>query len=154
MESLLRPGQLVPNFTLLDSQGEPLRRTIYRGRKHLLLVFLPALADEAGRAYLRALGDLYAEIRAAAGEVLAVLPAVPAELAELRRDLALPFPLLSDPDRAAAARYLPRGAQAGVFVVDRYGELYYGAPAPASAQLPAPGEILAWLSAVDHQCVI
>lgn len=154
MESLLRPGQLVPNFTLLDSQGEPLRRTLYRGRKHLVLAFLPALADEAGRAYLRALDDLYADIRVAAGEVLAVLPAQPAELAELRQDLGLAYPLLSDPDRATAARYLPRGTQAGVFVVDRYGELYYGAPVPTSAQLPTPGEILAWLNAVDHQCVI
>ena len=154
MEALLRPGQLVPNFTLLDSQGEPLRRTIYRGRKHLVLAFLPAVADEAGRAYLRALADRYADIRAAAGEVLALLPASPDELAELRRDLALPFPLLSDPDGATGARFLPRGAQAGVFIVDRYGELYHGAPVRSSAELTAPDEILVWLNAVDHQCVI
>lgn len=154
MEALLRPGQLVPNFTLLTSQGEPLRRTIYRGRKHLVLVFLPAAADEAGRAYLRALGDRYADIRAAAGEVLAILPASPAELAELRGDLALPFPLLSDPDRATGARFLPRGTQAGVFIIDRYGELYHGAPAATSAGLTDPGETLVWLNAVDHQCVV
>ncbi len=154
IEPLLKRGQFVPNFTLPDSQGEPLRRSIYRGRQHLALVFLPDASDGAAQDYLRGLATRHAEIRAAAAEVLAILPAAPVDLALLRQEQGLPFPLLSDADGATAARFLPQDAHAGLFVVDRYGELYHGTAAPDAASLPPVAEVPEWLAAVDHQCVI
>ncbi|GAB4214031.1 MAG: hypothetical protein OHK0022_51960 [Roseiflexaceae bacterium] len=154
IEPLLKRGQLVPNFTLPDSQGEPLRRSIYRGRQHLVLVFLPHPADWAAHDYLRDLAARHPEVRSAAGEVLAILPAAPAELAWLRRELGLPFPLLADADGDTTARFLPHDCHAGVFVVDRYGELYYGTTAADAVGLPPVGEVQEWLVAVDNQCVI
>ncbi|HEU4326606.1 MAG TPA: redoxin domain-containing protein [Roseiflexaceae bacterium] len=154
IEPFLKRGQLVPNFTLPDSQGEPLRRSIYRGRQHLALVFLPNASDPAAHDYLRGLAARHAEIRAAAAEVLVILPAAPAELAWLRHELGLPFPLLSDANGETATRFLPQDAGVGLFVVDRYGELYYGITAPDVTGLPVTDEVPEWLAAVDNQCVI
>jgi len=46
MEPILRRGAVVPSFTLPDAEGWPVQRAQYRGRQHLLLVFLPSAADE------------------------------------------------------------------------------------------------------------
>jgi peroxiredoxin len=152
MESILRRGQVVPTFTLPDTGGAPIRRTAYRGTKNLVLAFLPDVEDDGARAYLRALAQSYESLRAETGEVLAILRGDRAAIAEARRELALPFPLLHDADGAATARFLPPEARAGVFVTDRYGELYFAAPTNETTTLPPVAEILAWLEAIDRQC--
>jgi peroxiredoxin len=154
MESILKRGQVVPSFTLPDSEGAPVRRTAYRDRRNLVLAFLPSAADDGARAYLRALADGYTGIRAETGEVLAILRDDQRSIAAARRELELPFPLLSDADGATTARFLPPKAHAGVFVTDRYGELYFAAPAADSATLPPIAELQEWLAAIDRQCAI
>jgi peroxiredoxin len=152
MESILRRGRVVPTFTLPDTAGAPVRRTTYRDKKNLVLVFLPSAEDDGARAYLRALAQGYEALRAETGEVLAILRGDRAALAEARRELALPYPLLHDADGAATARFLPPMARAGVFVTDRYGELYFAAPAADTTSLPPIAELQAWLEAIDRQC--
>ena len=152
MESILQRSQVVPTFTLPDSTGAPVRRTAFRDRKNLVLAFLPGVADEGARAYLRALAEGYAGIQAETGEVLAILRGDPAALAEARRELELPYPLLSDAAGAASARFLPPAARAGAFVTDRYGELYFAAPAADTATLPPIADLHDWLAAIDRQC--
>ena len=152
MESILRRGQVIPTFTLPDTAGAPVRRTAYRDKQNLVLAFLPDAADEGTRAYLRALAVDYASLRAETGEVLAILRGAGAAISEAQRELALPFPLLHDADGAVSARFLPPTARAGVFVTDRYGELYFAAPAAGTATLPPIAEIQAWLEAIDRQC--
>jgi peroxiredoxin len=152
IESILRRGQVIPTFTLPDTTGAPVRRTAYRGKQNLVLAFLPDAEDDGARAYLRALARSYAALRAETGEVLAILRGGQAPIADARRELALPFPLLRDADGAATARFLPPMARAGVFVTDRYGELYFAAPAADTATLPPTDEILGWLEAIDRQC--
>jgi tetratricopeptide (TPR) repeat protein len=154
MESILRPGQVVPTFTLPDTAGAPVRRTAYRDKQNLVLVFLPSAEDDGARAYLRALAEGYAAFRAETGEALAIVRGDGAAIAAAQRELALPFPLLHDADGAATARFLPPTAHAGVFVTDRYGELYFAAPAADTASLPPTAEIQAWLEAIDRQCAI
>jgi peroxiredoxin len=152
MESILRRGQVVPTFTLPDTTGTPVRRTAYRDKKNLALAFLPDAKDDGARAYLRALAQSYEALRAETGEVLAILRGDQAAIADARRELALPFPLLHDADSAVTARFLPPTARAGVFVTDRYGELYFAAPSASTAALPPVAEIEAWLEAIDRQC--
>jgi peroxiredoxin len=152
MESILRRGQVVPTFTLPDTDGAPVRRTAYRDKKNLVLAFLPDAEDDGARAYLRALAQGYESFRAETGEALAILRGDRATIAAARSELALPFPLLHDADGAATARFLPPAARAGVFVTDRYGELYFAAPAADTASLPPITEIQAWLEAIDRQC--
>jgi peroxiredoxin len=152
MESILRQGQVVPNFSLPDSDSMPVRRTAYRDKRNLVLVFLPSTADQGARAYLRALAENYPAIRAETGEVLAILHSDQPAAAMTKRDLELPFPVLADADGAATARFLPPGAQAGAFVTDRYGELYFAAPAAGAAALPPVAELSDWLVAIERQC--
>ena len=152
MDSILRRGQVVPTFTLPDTAGTPVRRTAYRDKKNLVLAFLPDAEDDSARAYLSALAQGYAALRAETGEVLAILRGDRAAVADAQRDLALPFPLLHDADGAVTARVLPPAARAGVFVTDRYGELYFAAPTASAASLPMIDEIKDWLEAIDRQC--
>jgi peroxiredoxin len=154
MESILRRGQVVPTFTLPNTEGAPIRRTAYRGTKNLVLAFLPGAEDEGVRAYLRALADAYPNIQAETGEVLAIVRDTEAAIAEARHELRLPFPLLADADGAATARFLQPASPAGVFVTDRYGELYFAAPTADTYSLPPLAEIKAWLEAIDRQCAI
>ena len=152
MESILQRGQVVPTFTLPDTTGTPVRRTAYRDRKNLVLAFLPNAEDDGARAYLRALAQGYESLRAETGEVLAIMRGDRVAIAEAQRELGLPFPLLHDADGAVSARFLPPKARAGVFVTDRYGELYFAAPTTDTATLPPISEIQAWLEAIDRQC--
>lgn len=154
MESLLRHGQVVPTFTLPDSDGASVRRSAYRDKRNLVLVFLPGAGDDGAQAYLRALAEGYAAIQAETGEVLAILRGDQAAAAALKRDLALPFPVLADADGATTARFLPPAARAAVFVTDRYGELYFAAPAARAASLPPVATLHDWLVAIDRQCSI
>ena len=153
METTLKRGEVVPNFTLPNTAGEAIRRSAYRGKQHLALLFIPTAEEEAARSYLRAMADIYDTITAASGEVLAVVRDSPAALAEAKEDLALPFQLLSD-DGTATQRFVPSPAHAGVFVTDRYGELYFSAVTEDAHDLPPPGELQSWLEAVDNQCSI
>lgn len=154
MESILKRGQVVPTFTLPDTDDRPVRRAAYRGQKHLVLVFLPAAHDDGARSYLRALADGYADMRAAGGEVLAIIHDDPPAAAEARDELELPFPVLVDADGRVTARFLPRTTRAGALVTDRYGELYYAAPTADTTTLPPIAELQSWLEAIDNQCAI
>src|SRR5262245_48107854 len=120
MESILRRGQVVPTFTLPDSDGVPVRRTAYRDKRNLVLVFLPSAEDQGARGYLRALAENYTAIRAETGEVLAILYGDQPAVVEMKRGLDLPFPVLADAHGTVTARFLPPGAHTGVFVTDRY----------------------------------
>lgn len=154
MENLLKRGQVVPTFTLPDTTGKSIRRSAYRGKQHLVLAFLPSVQDDAARAYLRALAAAHPALLATSGEVLAIIRAEVTAIAAARHDLELPFPLLSDADGMVTQRFLPDSARAGVFVTDRYGELYYSAPAADATALPPISELHDWLTAIDNQCAI
>jgi peroxiredoxin len=152
MESILQRGQVVPTFTLPDSDGVPVRRTAYRDKRNLVLAFLPGAEDEDARAYLRALAEVYSTVRAETGEVLAILRGDQSAADKLKRDLALPFPVLADADGATTVRFLPPTARAAAFVTDRYGELYFVAPTAYAASLPLVAELCDWLVAIERQC--
>src|SRR5258706_7627024 len=113
MESILRRGQVVPTFTLPDSDGVPVRRTAYRDKRNLVLAFLPSAEDDGARAYLRALADSYAAVRAETGEVLAILRGDQSAADKIKRDLELPFPVLADAGGTATACCLSPAGVAG-----------------------------------------
>lgn len=152
MESILKRGEVVPNFTLPNADGQPVRRSAFRGKQHLVLLFLASGEEEFARGYLQALGRAHPAVQAAGGEVLVITHDQPSVLTATQQDLDLPFHLLSDVDGAAWQRFLPPEAQAGGFVMDRYGELYFSAPTASVRDLPPANEFVEWLEAVDNQC--
>jgi peroxiredoxin len=149
VEPILQTGQIIPTFTLPNMQGRPIRRTDYRGQRHLVLVFLPSIEDQGANAYLRALADGHQAIRGAGAEVLAIVRGVAASAS-----VDLPFPVLLDANGAVTARFVPEAARAAVFVTDRYGELYYYKVSAETTHLPLVNTLVDWLTAIDNQCVI
>lgn len=147
----LEPGAVAPNFTLAAAGGGQVTRSAYRARRHLAIVFLPVV-DLPAREFLEALAAAYAAIAAAGAEVLAVVGDPGASPEGLLAALPVPFPLLLDPAGKAFGRFMPDGATHGVFILDRYGALrqQWTLTAPP---LPPPAELVAWLEAVDNQCV-
>jgi peroxiredoxin Q/BCP len=148
----LEVGKPAPNFTLPAAAGGTIKRSAYRARKHLALLFLPVV-DLPSREYLEALRDCYAEIREADGEVLVVVSDRGASAEGLQAALDVPFPLLLDPDGAATSKFLPDGAAYGVFILDRYATLH-AQWALTARPLPNIQELIDWLNVVDRQCVL
>ncbi len=153
METALKRGEVVPNFTLPNTAGEPVRRSAYRGKQHLVLLFMRTVEEDSARAYLQAMANTCAAIQAASGDVLAVFRDSREMLAEAKKELALPFQLLAD-DGTATRRFVPSEMNAGAFVIDRYGELYFSGIAEDARGLPPASELQSWLEAVDNQCSI
>lgn len=148
----LELGKPAPNFSLISVLGGTVKRSAYRARKHLVVLFLP-FVDLPAREYLEALRACYAAIREADGEILAVVTDTGASAEGLQAAVELPFPLLLDPGGEAARRYLPDGAVMGLFILDRYGALraQWTLTAPP---LPPVQEIVDWLYAIDRICVL
>jgi peroxiredoxin Q/BCP len=96
-ERRLQPGDVAPEFTLSDADGNEVSLASLRG-KRVIIYFYPAAMTpgctrEAGD-FRDSLGDLHA----AGITVLGISPDAPAKLARFRDEERLTFPLLSDPD--------------------------------------------------------
>lgn len=148
----LEVGEMAPNFTLPTVSGGELTRSAYRARRHLALIFLP-FVDLPTREYLETIAGRYSAFRGAGSEAIAVVTDAGANADGLRAALDVPFPLLLDPNGVVAARFLPDGAPLGVFVLDRYGELRHQW-ALTAPPLPPVDDLIAWLEAIDNQCVL
>ncbi len=148
----LEIGAMAPNFTLPTVTGGSVKRSSYRGRKHLALIVLP-FVDLTSREYLEELRERYGEIRAEDGEVLVLVTDQGASAEGLRAAIEVPFPLLLDPGGVAASRLLPDGASHGLIILDRYGAVW-AQWALTGPPLPPVDEILAWMTVIDCQCVL
>lgn len=148
----LELGPVAPGFKLPAVQGGELGRGDYRGRRHLAIIFLPAV-DLPAREYLTDLAGRYGAVCDLGSEVLAIVTDPGANADGLKAALDLPFPLLLDRESKAASRYLPDGASHGVFILDRYGALRHQWTLTAPP-LPPVDELIAWLQTVDYMCVL
>lgn len=138
----------VPLFTLPDKYGEPLNLAKQRGRNHLvLLVFRASVQPQT---YLQELAGSADEWKQLPARGLVVVP---------DEDSAgalgtLPFTVLIDSDGRVQERFLPQGAVAGVFALDRYGALYHQWLVADAGGLPTAADIDGWLQAISMQCSI
>lgn len=112
-----QPGELVPDFFGRAADGRTVYRREYRGRRHLVLCFVAALADDARRALHAALAARHPAMRAAGAEaVVFVCDGASAEAAPC------PYPVLGDAGGRMHERY---GAATTPLLIaaDRYGEV-------------------------------
>jgi peroxiredoxin Q/BCP len=116
---MLTVGDDAPDFELLNSAGQPVRLSDYRGQR-VILFFFPK-ADTPG-CTIQACGfrDQFPKIEAANATVLGVSPDKPAALAKWRAKENLPYELLSDPEHEVAERYAVWGEK------NLYGRNYMG----------------------------
>ncbi len=148
LEPLLRAHKVVPLWTLPDKYGEPFNLAKKRGRAHFLLLVCGEGADPAP--FLQQLAPVMPAIRTLPAEGIVVVPS---------EDAAGPlsthsFTVLVDAEGSVRARFLPEGAAAGLFLLDRYADLYRQWLVASIGELPSPEEISGWMEAISNQCGI
>jgi hypothetical protein len=151
----LRAGQRIPPLSLHTPDGRTIRAWDFKQKKNLVIAFLDAdcalCAD-----FLRQLAVRAADLREREAIALAVfLTPPPATLTDF-----LPNQVIAGCDMPGhgARAYLGEDAfsahglgRGGVFVADRYGELFL--PGPLSAhQFPVVREIFRWLEQIEMAC--
>ena len=101
---MLEPGRSAPAFALPDQNGQTVRLSDYRGRP-LILYFYPKDSTPGCTRQAKAFAEAYDRFRAAGIEVLGISRDSAASHRRFAEKNALPFPLLSDPERLAIEAY-------------------------------------------------
>ncbi len=145
LEAILPLHKVVPAWTLPDAAGQPFSLFKPRGRAHTLLLVAAAGVDVDG--YLAEVAPHLVELQSLPARGIAVLgaakpPTVP------------PWTTLADRDGHVAQLYLPAGAQVGLFILDRYNELYHQWVGVGGQALPPVVDAVEWIEAIGRQCSI
>jgi hypothetical protein len=154
MEPLLL-RQLIPPVTGRTAEGAIVRAWDYKQKRNLVILFLHADCARCN--------EWLAQLAARAGELiereavgLVIYAETPPRAAEI-----LPAPLIAAADVTGHSQraFLERDAfssagldRVGVFVTDRYGELYGKWIGRDAGELPAAGEILSTLWQIQVAC--
>src|SRR5574342_1118600 len=106
----IQEGKAAPAFTLEDAEGGRVSLADFAGR-HVILYFYPR--DDTPGCTKEACGfrDLWKQIGKLGAVVLGVSPDGQEAHAKFAKKYALPFTLLSDPDRKVMTRYGAFGAK-------------------------------------------
>lgn len=151
---------MIPSFELnaLNRDGS-ISPWNYKQRYSLVIVFVHDTTCNTCADLLLSLSQQYATYRNSDADVLAIATsqalATPDQLREFASHHAIPFPILWDSLGQVSSAYLGESGErspVGVFVCDRYGELYMQAIAADADQLPSELEIRSWAEFVDMQC--
>ena len=121
---MLHSGSRAPEFTLPDQDEKEVSLSALLGRGSLLLYFYPADFTPGCTREACSFRDLYADFGRAGLTVAGVSPQSPKSHRGFREKYALPFPLLSDCDKAVARMYevvipLGLGVRRATFLIDR-----------------------------------
>jgi peroxiredoxin Q/BCP len=100
----LSPGDPAPEFTLPDAEGNKVALTDLRDRRVILYAY-PAAMTPGCTKQACDFRDNIARVTAAGATVIGLSPDPPAKLAKFRDRDAVPFPLLSDPDKVVLRAY-------------------------------------------------
>ncbi|WP_248491281.1 thioredoxin-dependent thiol peroxidase [Tsukamurella sp. PLM1] len=100
----LEPGVNAPSFTLPDQDGNDVSLSDYRGQR-VVLYFYPAAMTPGCTKQACDFRDNLADFAAAGLTVLGVSPDKPEKLKKFQERDAIPFPLLSDPDKRVLTAY-------------------------------------------------
>src|SRR5829696_737054 len=129
----LAAGDTAPDFALTTDQGATLRLADLKGRRVILYAY-PAAMTPGCTTQACDFRDSIASLRAHGYEVIGISPDKPAKLAKFRERDLIPFPLVSDPDRAVLSAYgaygekkmygkTVQGVIRSTFVIDEKGKI-------------------------------
>jgi peroxiredoxin Q/BCP len=102
---MLKPGEEAPDFTLPDQDGRKRRLSDLLEGRPLILYFYPADFTPGCTQEACDFRDLHARILGSGLRVIGVSPQSPESHRRFRDKYALPFPLLSDEDKAVIRAY-------------------------------------------------
>ncbi len=108
MTKRLEPGDLAPDFTLPDAEGNFVSLSSHRGRKVIVYVY-PAASTPGCTTQACDFRDSLQSLQASGYAVLGLSPDPPAKLARFRDEEGLTFPLLADPERAVLTAWRAYG---------------------------------------------
>jgi peroxiredoxin Q/BCP len=100
----LVPGDVAPDFTLPDADGNEVTLSTFRGQQ-VIVYFYPAAMTPGCTKQACDFRDSLAELNGAGITVLGISPDKPAKLAKFRDKEGLTFPLLSDADHTVHQVY-------------------------------------------------
>jgi peroxiredoxin Q/BCP len=113
-------GNLAPDFTLLNQDGEKVNLKSFRGEKNVVLYFYPKAMTPGCTVQACGLRDKKRQLSAQDTVVLGVSPDPVSRLEKFREKENLNFDLLSDEDHKVAEKY-------GVWALKKnYGREYWG----------------------------
>jgi len=147
--------QVIPPLTARTSDGKIVRAWDYKQKRPLVIAFLHADCSRCD-GWLAQLAARAADLADREAVALVIYAEVPPRSAET-----LPSPLIAGADVAGHSQRAFLGSEAfgpagldraGVFVTDRYGDLYGQWLGRDADELPLPGEILDTLSVIQMIC--
>ncbi|MBV9449241.1 MAG: thioredoxin-dependent thiol peroxidase [Streptosporangiaceae bacterium] len=100
----LEPGDVAPDFTLPDADGNEVSLSSYRGQR-VIVYFYPAAMTPGCTKQACDFRDSLADLASHGVAVLGISPDAPPKLAKFRDKEGLTFPLLSDSDRSVMQAY-------------------------------------------------
>ncbi len=103
--SLPKIGNLAPNFSLIDQNGEKVSLKDFRGKKNVIVYFYPKAMTPGCTVQACGLRDSKAKLSRQDTAVLAISPDAPERLKRFEERDKLNFTLLSDPDHKVADKY-------------------------------------------------
>jgi peroxiredoxin len=147
-------GNVLPDFELPSSQGQPVLASAYRGRSNLVLI----LAADSNL-----LNGLFSQLETKQQElaenntrILVMAAGTMQHACELKQELRLNHDLLVDLD-GRVHRILGAINAAGqpvpmVFVTDRFGEIFAIFKIDEHKSIPSAEDVLGWLEFINRQC--
>lgn len=151
---------LIPSFQLQAiNRDAVISPWDYKQRQSLAILLFHDLTCAACRDLLLNIAHHYSAYRHAETEVLAIAtnnhPDTVPSLRQFAEQYAIPFPILWDQQKTLQQAYFGEVAEpspVGIFICDRFCELYMQAVANDADQLPAEAEIRSWVEFVDMEC--
>jgi thioredoxin-dependent peroxiredoxin len=101
----LAPGDLAPDFTLPDADGNQVSLSALRSEGPVIIYFYPAAMTPGCTKQACDFRDSRGDLSGAGFTVVGISPDAPAKLAKFRDKEGLTFPLLSDPSREVLKAY-------------------------------------------------
>ncbi len=146
-------SRIIPDFSLISSDGRLISPSMYRNKQNLVLVFVHFYQCSSCYPILYDLKKLYTIIHELNTEVLLIVSGDEKTVKDLQHLWMLPFPLLSDLDNQVTKQYLGVNIEhrPAVLIIDRYGHVCKFFIGMNNMELKLQN-ILKWLEFIEGRC--
>jgi peroxiredoxin len=123
-------GSVAPDFKLHATNGQEISLSDFRGKTNVIVFFIRETTCPQCRTHVAQLGRMYEQFRDVGTDIIVILGEGMNKTREYAESLNLPFPILSDPDRAIyhlyeLEKYFLLFQRTASLVVDKEGIVRY-----------------------------